>query len=85
MLLMEEGKLNPDQYITDFFENVPGDKSKITVHQLLTHSSGLPGAIGDDYEAISAEEFQIVRGNSLLHFYPGRDMNIQMLVIPCWG
>ncbi|HUR31892.1 MAG TPA: serine hydrolase domain-containing protein [Saprospiraceae bacterium] len=71
MLLMENGKIKTDQFITDFFENVPKNKSGITVHHLLTHSSGLPGAIGDDYEAISAEEFQNRAWQQQLLFSPG--------------
>lgn len=51
------GKLSVDDLLSDHFENVPEDKSGISLHHLLTHSAGFPGAIGDDYQAISAEEF----------------------------
>ena len=71
MLLMEEGKLNPGDKITRYLLNVPDDKSGITIHHLLTHSSGLPGAIGDDYEAISTEDFQKLVWQQPLLFKPG--------------
>jgi CubicO group peptidase (beta-lactamase class C family) len=33
------------------------DKSEITIHQLLRHSSGLPGVVGGDYDKITESEF----------------------------
>src|SRR6187549_2321604 len=53
LLLMEKGKLSVQDPISKYFDGIPADKMNITLHQLLTHSSGLPGAIGDDYESIS--------------------------------
>jgi len=52
-----EGKLSVEDKISTFFENVPGDKKDITIHQLLTHSSGLVDVIGGDYEEISEIDF----------------------------
>ena len=40
--LEEQGKLKVEDTLTKFFDDVPSDKAKITLHQLLTHSSGLP-------------------------------------------
>ena len=51
------GKLSTDDKITKYFQNVPPDKSDITIHQLLRHASGLKGGIGPDYEKISEAEF----------------------------
>ncbi|MGW0659943.1 serine hydrolase domain-containing protein [Streptodolium elevatio] len=34
---------------------VPADKRAITIHQLLTHTSGLPEGIGEDYEPLSRD------------------------------
>lgn len=42
MHLIETGNLRIDDTLADIFEAVPTDKAKITIHQLLTHSSGLP-------------------------------------------
>ena len=52
-----QGKLSTDDKITKYFQNVPPDKSDITIHQLLRHSSGLPGGVGGDYEKIGEPEF----------------------------
>jgi CubicO group peptidase (beta-lactamase class C family) len=40
MQLEERGKLNTSDSITKYFQNVPADKSGITIHHLLTHTSG---------------------------------------------
>jgi CubicO group peptidase (beta-lactamase class C family) len=37
-----QGKLSTDDKITKYFQNVPADKSEITIHQLLRHAAGLP-------------------------------------------
>jgi len=71
LLLMEEGKLSVQDPISMYFEDIPDDKKNITLHQLLTHSSGLPGAIGDDYEAISTLDFQKRVWEQTLLFPPG--------------
>ena len=41
LTLVEDGKLSVDATLVDHFENVPADKQAITIHQLLTHSSGI--------------------------------------------
>ena len=45
--LVEEGKLSLDDKIHKYIPSLPGDWAGITVHQLLTHTSGIP-----DYEEI---------------------------------
>jgi CubicO group peptidase (beta-lactamase class C family) len=40
--LAEMGRLSVNDSIGRFFSNVPRDKRGITIHQLLTHTSGLP-------------------------------------------
>ena len=52
-----QGKLSTDDKITKYFQNVPPDKSDITIHQLLRHASGLRGGVGGDYEKIGEAEF----------------------------
>ncbi|WP_262694569.1 serine hydrolase domain-containing protein [Kordiimonas aquimaris] len=39
--LVEQGKLNLDDTLPNFFDNVPENKQNITVHHLLTHTPGL--------------------------------------------
>lgn len=50
-LLIERGVISPDDKLTKYLEGVPKDKRDITVHQILSHSSGLPGAVGADFDA----------------------------------
>jgi CubicO group peptidase (beta-lactamase class C family) len=51
LTLEEEGKLQVTDLISNYFE-VPTDKKEITLHQLLTHTSGLVSDVGNDYENI---------------------------------
>ena len=52
-----QGKLSVDDKISKYFKNVPKDKQSITIHHLLTHAAGLPAAIDDDYQYITAADF----------------------------
>lgn len=67
-----QGKLRTDDLLTKYFKNVPKDKKSMTLHHLLTHSAGFPGAIGDDYAAISSQEFLDQALESQLLFDPGK-------------
>jgi CubicO group peptidase (beta-lactamase class C family) len=51
------GKLSVKDPITKYFPNVPDDKKEITLHHLLTHTAGFPGALGPDFDPITREEF----------------------------
>ena len=66
------GKLKVEDPISKYFPNVPTDKQGITLHHLLTHSAGFPGAIGDDYASITGEEFVKMAMNQPLLFMPGK-------------
>ncbi|NOX82089.1 MAG: serine hydrolase [Alphaproteobacteria bacterium] len=57
MKLVDNGLLDTADTLGDIFEEAPADKTNITVHQLLTHSAGMPGAIGDDYEKLKKDAF----------------------------
>jgi CubicO group peptidase (beta-lactamase class C family) len=48
MKLEENKKLSLQDPITKYFANVPADKQHITIHQLLTHSSGYPHTYATD-------------------------------------
>jgi len=50
------GKLMVGDTLDKFFSDVPAEKQKITLHQLLTHTSGLIGEVGGDYEAAGRDE-----------------------------
>ena len=43
MKLVDQGRLSPSDSLGALFGEVPRDKRGITVHQLLTHSAGIPG------------------------------------------
>lgn len=66
-----EGKLNTEDPISTYFDNIPEGKKGITIHQLLTHSAGFPGTLGDDYKIISTIDFQKKAWQEALLFNPG--------------
>ncbi len=45
--LQEQGRLSVQDPVTRFLPNVPPEKQGITIHQLLTHTSGLPVDVVD--------------------------------------
>lgn len=55
--LEEAGKLSVDDPLTKYFDGVPEDKRGITIHHLLTHQAGFPGAIGSDAERVGRDEY----------------------------
>ena len=71
LLLESHGQLSVNDTITKYFTQVPDDKKNITIHQLLTHSSGLPGGIGPDDEPIETREYMDRTMSSPLQFSPG--------------
>jgi len=70
-----QGKLSTSDTITKYFENIPVDKSTITIHDLLRHQSGLQGNVGDDYELISETDFIDTLMKSPLTFKVGSDFS----------
>ena len=70
--LEEDKKLSVDDPITRYFDGVPADKSGITLHQLLTHSSGIEDPDIGDFEAVTlADYLKQVFARPLL-FAPGK-------------
>ncbi len=69
--LQERGTLKVTDPLSKYIPGVPADKAAITLHQLLTHSAGFPGAIGDDNEAIDGGAFTELAMNTPLEFSPG--------------
>ena len=66
-----QGTLRVDDTLTKFFTDVPPDKAKITLHQLLTHSSGMKGEFGRDYAPASRQWIIDQALKSDLLFPPG--------------
>jgi CubicO group peptidase (beta-lactamase class C family) len=50
------GKLAITDPVSAHLGPVPADKRGITLHHLLTHTSGLPDSLGDDYDPLSRAE-----------------------------
>ncbi len=74
MKLVEQGKLSVNDSLIKFFPDAPADKSKITLHQLLTHSGGFAEFLqndGGDYEKIETAEYLKRAFSEPLSFTPG--------------
>ncbi len=69
--LEEQGRLRVTDSIGRFFEDVPADKSSITIHHLLTHTSGLEGDLGRDYEVMPRDSLVRLALASELQWAPG--------------
>ena len=69
--LEEEGQLRVDDPIDRHLPDVPSDKQAITLHHLLTHSAGFPGALGEDFDFIARDSFVDLAFGTPLLFEPG--------------
>ncbi|MBL0340059.1 MAG: serine hydrolase [Bacteroidetes bacterium] len=70
-----QGKLSTSDSLSKYFQNVPVDKSTITIHDLLRHQSGLQSNVGGDYEPISETAFIDSLMISPLQFKIGSDFS----------
>ncbi|MCK8481510.1 serine hydrolase domain-containing protein [Psychroserpens algicola] len=70
-----QNELTVNDSLSKYFDAVPNDKEDITIHQLLTHSSGLLNGIGGDYDTITEEEFLEQVFNSALISPVGEQFN----------
>jgi CubicO group peptidase (beta-lactamase class C family) len=52
-----QGKLKVEDRLSRFFPQAPPDKAAITLHQLLSHTSGLPESLGLEYEPVTRQAF----------------------------
>ena len=68
---VERGRLSFDTRLGEVFPQAPADKAVITLHQLLTHTAGLPEAVADDLVSISREDFLRDAFRAPLHSPPG--------------
>lgn len=71
MKLEMMGKLKTEDPITKYFDDVPEDKKGITLHNLLTHTSGVVDALGPDYVTAPRDETARKTLDAPLRFKPG--------------
>jgi CubicO group peptidase (beta-lactamase class C family) len=72
LTLEMQGKLSVTDPVSKFLDGVPADKAAITLHHLLTHSSGLESDFSPgDYEPVGREEYVRRALQSTLLFKPG--------------
>ena len=72
LTLEMQGKLAVTDLASKYFDGVRADKSSITLHHLLTHSSGLESDFSPtDYEPVGREEYARRALQSTLLFKPG--------------
>ena len=66
-----QGKLRVEDPIGKFFPSAPDDKRAITLHQLLTHTSGLDSDFARDYDPVSRDAYVKLIFASKLRTKPG--------------
>jgi D-alanyl-D-alanine carboxypeptidase len=78
MILVEEGKLNLDDPVGKYLDGTPRYWNKITIRNLLTHTSGIPDFLGENIPADTSPDafdqsvFKAVACRRL-HFAPGEE------------
>ena len=65
------GELRVSDPITKYVARVPADKQGITLHHLLTHSSGLVASLGGDYEPLTRDGMLATALETQLQSQPG--------------
>jgi CubicO group peptidase (beta-lactamase class C family) len=73
------GRLRVGDPIGRYLGRVPEDKKAITVHQLLTHTAGLPQSLGDDYDPLSRAELLAQAMKVPLRSGPGEEFHYSNL------
>jgi len=72
LTLEMQGRLSVNDPVGKYFDGVPADKTGITLHHLLTHSSGLESDFSPtDYAPVGREEYVRRALQSRLLFKPG--------------
>lgn len=80
LLLREDGLLRLTDSLPAFFDGVPPDKRPITIHQLLTHTSGLPDVLGGDWDLTATRDWVVSHAlSSGLQSAPGTEYHYSNL------
>ena len=69
--LQMDGLLSVDDPVGDYVDGLAPEQRSITLHQLLSHTSGLNGTIGADYDPVDLEDFVELVAQSGLRSDPG--------------
>jgi CubicO group peptidase (beta-lactamase class C family) len=69
------GKLNTGGLLSKYLDDVPEDKKNITLHHLLTHTSGVVDGVGGDFEKALRDETVRKVLNEPLQFNPGEEFS----------
>jgi CubicO group peptidase (beta-lactamase class C family) len=81
LLLEERGKLKLDDPIKKFVPDAPGEWDRITIYNLLTHTSGIPNFTSlPDYKSLKLDEMPVAKTiatvrDKPLDFLPGEKMS----------
>ncbi|MGD8506825.1 MAG: serine hydrolase domain-containing protein, partial [Candidatus Bathyarchaeota archaeon] len=73
MKLEMQDKLNTNDRLDKYVNNVPVDKEGITIHHLLTHTAGVINYTGEDHEMAHRDETIHKILDAPLLFTPGKD------------
>ncbi|MEM8857405.1 MAG: serine hydrolase domain-containing protein [Chloroflexota bacterium] len=74
LTLVEQGQIELEGTLADYLDRVSPDKSDITIHQLLTHSSGLaPYVYEGDFVETDKDRAQTLAMESALELGPGSE------------
>jgi CubicO group peptidase (beta-lactamase class C family) len=69
--LESQGKLSVEDSIAKHLPNVPEDKKGVTIHHLLTHTSGLASDFAGDFDKVGRDEYVRLALASTLQSPPG--------------
>jgi CubicO group peptidase (beta-lactamase class C family) len=70
-----DGKLSVNDPITKYFDDVPPEKQGITIHHLLTHTSGLRSSFGGDRDEVTREQIVRLALDNRARWKPGERYN----------
>ncbi|OWY62051.1 hypothetical protein B7486_60490, partial [cyanobacterium TDX16] len=71
--LVDQGSLSVDDRMGDLVPGLSGPVADVTVEQLLLHTSGLTGSMGEDHEPLSEQDAVANASELTLSFEPGTD------------
>jgi len=69
--LETQNKLSTTDKASKYIDSLKGDLSTITIHELLTHTSGITSVTGDDYQRITKEDLINHLNSAQLEFKRG--------------